>query len=130
MRIILAPVAAALFLSPLVASGQQASSAETRAVAAIGQCLVEGLPEGWREAHVIVDLPRPGAETVSEVRYLVALDSLEDQFEPFTPCNAGDPARRLMDARSALPQPRRDWTTLKLVLSPDGQFSLSYVYLK
>jgi hypothetical protein len=123
-------VVAALCLSPMLAFGQQASSAETRAVAAIGQCLLEGLPEGWKQAHVIVELPQPGADT-GDVRYLVALeDSPAEELEPFTPCNAKEPARRLMDARSALPSPRRDWTTLKLVLNNDGKFSLSYVYLK
>lgn len=130
MRSFVFAVAVVSCLAPALASGQQASSAETRAVAAIGQCLLEGLPAGWRQAHVILELPSAGAET-ADVQYLVArADAAEDVLEPFTPCNPNEPARALLIARDSVPQKRRDWTVMRLVLNNDGQFWLSYVYAK
>jgi hypothetical protein len=112
-------------VAPAAALAQQASSAEVDAMSEIAECLAEGLPTDWRQAHMIVELPEPGA-TSGNVQYLVARGEIKDKLEPFTPCDVGKPARALIDMRQTQPSERRGWTTAHIVLNPDGSFELNY----
>jgi hypothetical protein len=111
------------------AFGQAASQAETEAISAIGECLLEGLPSDWRLAQMIVELPEPLAATGS-AQYLVARGEIKDRLEPFTPCDVRKPARTLIEIRERQPPERRGWTAARLVLHPDGRFELNYDYPK
>ncbi len=122
----LARVAAlALLLAPFGAGAQQADTAEQETVTGIGQCLVQGLPDDWVAAHMIVDLPSPGAST-GKVRYLVARKGAEDNLESFTPCDTDMPARMLVELRDKQPLERQGWTSVRLVVERDGAFRLNY----
>jgi hypothetical protein len=116
-------------LAPATALAQQASRTEVDAMTEIAQCLAEGLPADWRQAHMIVELPEPGASS-GNVQYLVARGEIKDKLEPFTPCDVGKPARALIDMRQSQPSERRGWTTARVVLNPDGSFELNYDFPK
>jgi hypothetical protein len=128
MRNFLTVIAAFALAVPSVRA-QVASKAETRAVSTIVECLVEGLPEDWQRAEMIVELAKPGADT-GDVQYLVARATAPDKLEPFTPCDVRKPARTLLEARKTLAAKRRAWTGAKLVLLRDGKFALNYDYPK
>lgn len=117
--------ALALLLAPFGAGAQQANTAEQESITGIGQCLVQGLPEDWVAAHMIIDLPSPGAGT-GKVRYLVARKGAEDKLEDFTPCDTEMPARMLIELRGKQPIERRGWTSVRLVIERDGAFRLNY----
>jgi hypothetical protein len=115
---------------PAMVHAQGASREEVRAVEEIGECLLEGLPQDWRIAHVIVELAEPGADT-GRVQYLVGReDAPDNELEPFTPCDTRQPARRLLEVRKEQPADRRGWTTARLVINAYGEFSLTYDYPK
>lgn len=122
-------VIAALVMAAPAAMAQPASKAETQVVSTIVECLVEGLPEDWERAEMIVELAKPGAES-GDVQYLVARTESEGRLEPFTPCDVRKPARALLDARKSQAPNRRGWTAAKLVLQRDGKFGLNYDYPK
>ena len=122
-------MAALIAAAPAGALAQAASKAETRAVSTIVECLIQGVPEDWLRVEMIVELPKPLAES-GDVLYLVTRAEAEDKQEPFTPCDVRQPARTLIEARKALPSSRRNWTAAKLVLLRDGKFGLNYDYPK
>lgn len=129
-RVVARGIAAlAVALAPALASAQQASPEERKAVAAIAKCLAEGLPRQWQRVLMIVHLPSPGAQT-GDVQYLVAPAGAGGQLEPFTPCDVKRPTRLLLDLRQRLPAARRGWTSARLALEPDGRFALNYGYPK
>jgi hypothetical protein len=114
---------------PLAARAQQASKGETAAVQSIVECLVEGLPEDWLHAEMVVELAKPLAET-GDVQYLVVRQGAEDKPEVFTPCDVRKPARTLIEARKRQDPKRRGWISARLVLQRDGKFGLNYTYPK
>lgn len=116
-------------LAAFSAGAQEASPTEREAITQIAQCLVEGLPDDWVAAHMVVELPTPGAST-GGVRYLVARKGAEDQFEAFTPCDTSKPAEMLIDLRASQPRERRGWTSARLVVERDGSFRLNYDFPK
>jgi hypothetical protein len=111
------------------AFGQPANPSELEAVTQIARCLVAGLPDDWDAAHMVVELETPGAST-GKVRYLVARKEGQDQLEPFTPCDTGEPPRMLVGLREQLAADRRGWTLGRLVVERDGSFRLNYEYPK
>jgi hypothetical protein len=121
---VLAACSAAI-LVPCAASGQEASQNELQAVSEIAHCLVQGLPDDWAAAHLVVELKAPG-ENTGAVRYLVARKDDEDKFEPFTPCDTDKPASILIGLRELQPPERRGWTSARVVLERDGSFRLNY----
>lgn len=121
--------AAALLLAPFGAAGQQADTTEQETITGIGRCLVQGLPDDWVAAHMIVELPSPGAST-GNVRYVVARKGAEDKLEPFTPCDTDMPARMLVELRDKQPIERQGWTSARLVVERDGAFRLNYDFPK
>ena len=114
---------------PFAARAQEATKNETSAVQSIVECLVEGLPEDWVRAEMVIELPKPLAES-GDVSYTVVRKDAEDKPESFTPCDVRKPARTLIEARKRLEPKRRGWTSATLKLEPDGKFSLNYQYPK
>ena len=115
--------------APFGAQAQVASKGETSAVQSIVECLIEGLPEDWVRAEMVVELSKPGAES-GDVQYLAAREEAPDKPEVFTPCDVRKPARTLIEARKRQAPSRRGWTTARLVLERDGKFALNYEYPK
>jgi hypothetical protein len=111
------------------ASGQEAKPNEMQAVTEIAQCMVEGLPDDWVTAHMIVELANAGAST-GGVRYLVGRKDAQDQLEPFTPCDTEAPAKALIGLRDSQPADRRGWSSARLVVERDGKFRLNYDFPK
>jgi hypothetical protein len=91
--------------------------------------MVEGLPDDWVAAHMLVELETPGASS-GGVRYLAARKDAEDTLEPFTPCNAQTPARMLIGLRELQPPDRRGWISARLVVGRDGSFRVNYEFPK
>lgn len=116
-------------LVPFWAGAQEASDTERDVVTQIAQCMAEGLPDDWTAAHMVVELPSPGAST-GGVRYLVARKDAEDKLETFTPCDAQKPAKMLVDLRDKQPLDRQGWTSARLVFERDGSFRLNYDFPK
>ena len=112
-----------------IASAQPANPAELDTITQIAQCMVEGLPDNWVAAHMVVELSSPGAAT-GDVRYLVARKDAEDQLEPFTPCDTQTPANLLVELRDSQSEERRGWTGARLVVERDGTFRLNYDFPK
>ena len=111
------------------AFGQEANPNEMQAVTEIAQCMVEGLPDDWATAHMIVELATAGAST-GGVRYLVGRKEAQDQLEPFTPCDTESPAKILIGLRDSQPADRRGWSSARLVVERDGSFRLNYDFPK
>ncbi len=116
-------------LAPFSAGAQEANPTERETVTHIAQCLVEGLPDDWVAAHMVVELRSPGAAT-GGVRYLVARKDAEDKPEPFTPCDTSKPAQMLVDLRASQPRERQGWSSARLVVERDGSFRLNYDFPK
>jgi hypothetical protein len=116
-------------LAPFCVGAQEANVAERETITQIAQCLVEGLPDDWVAAHMVVELRSPGAST-GGVRYLVARKDAEDTLEAFTPCDASQPAQMLVDLRASQPGERQGWTSARLVVERDGSFRLNYDFPK
>ena len=127
-RLLLAAFAAAI-LAAGPASAQKANPNEMQAVTEIAQCMVEGLPDDWVAAHMIVELSAPG-ESTGGVRYLVARKDAEDKPEPFTPCSTDEPANLLIGLRTTQPGDRTGWVGARLVIERDGSFRLNYDFPK
>jgi hypothetical protein len=111
------------------AAAQEASIEETRAVTAIVECLVEGVPDDWARVRMLVELEKPGADTGSVV-YQVARADAPEEFKEFEPCDVRKPARLLLEARNSQSPERRGWNGARLLLQRDGKFGLSYDYPK
>ena len=118
----------ALFAAPhALAQAPTASEAENRAVSAIVECMVAGLPEDWRVATMEVNLEKPFDET-GGVRYRMARGSEELATEPFDPCDPKEPAKTLIDARKLQPEGRRGWIGARITVFRDGRFGIRYGY--
>src|SRR5947208_9152278 len=107
-------VLASILLAAPAALAQEANRIELDTINQIAQCLVAGLPEDWVAAHMRVQLPAPGAIT-GGVSYLVARQDAEDTLEPFTPCDADEPANLLIGLRAMQARERTGWTVARLV---------------
>ena len=118
---VLLPLAAAL--------AQQANEGEMEAINEIGRCLAQGVPADWVSAYMVVELEKPGDAT-GRVSYLVLRKGAEEQPEAFTPCDTERPPRLLVTLRDRQAPERRGWTTAKLILERDGNFSLNYDFPK
>ena len=118
-------LALCLALAPLADAAQGASDAQTTAVSSVAECLAGGLPEKWKRLQVIIELPKPLAET-GGVLYLVTLP--DDRTEPFKPCDPRLPPVRLLDLREIQPEKERGWIKLILTMQPDASFNLKYEY--
>ena len=77
-------LALCLALAPLAAAAQKADAAQVDAVSSAAECLALGLPEKWKQLQVVIDLPKPLADT-GGVLYLVTLP--DDRVTPFQPCD-------------------------------------------
>src|SRR2546421_13089167 len=108
MRHFLLAAFASALLAALPASAQEANPNEMQAITEIAQCMVEGLPDDWVTAHMIVELATVGASTGGG-RYLVGREDAQDQLEPFTPCGTQRPAKVLIRLREAQAAGRRRW---------------------
>ena len=115
--------------APGLALGQEANPNEMQVVTEIAQCMVEGLPDDWASAHMIVELVNAGAST-GGVRYLVGRKDAQDNLEPFTPCDTERPAKLLIGLRESQPADRRGWSSARLVVERDGKFRLNYDFPK
>ena len=123
-RLVLAAVAAALL--PFHAGlAQEANATQMDTITEIFRCMVQGLPQDWASAHMIVELEHPGDST-GKVRYLAFRKDAADTPESFTPCDSEGPPRALIGLREQEPVERRGWTTARLVLERDGNFRLNY----
>jgi hypothetical protein len=120
--------AAAVFAAR-AAWAQEANQNEMQAVTQIAQCMVEGLPDDWVAAHMLVELSAPGDST-GGVRYLAARKDAEDKLEPFTPCDTEKPAKMLVGLRELQPPERRGWISARLVVERDGSFRVNYEFPK
>lgn len=122
-------LAAAALLRFHAGLAQEANLSQTEAINEIARCIAQGLPEDWVNAHMIVDLERPGAST-GKVRYLVFRKDAEDKPESFTPCDTDGPPTILIGLRRMEPEARQGWTTARLVVQRDGNFRLNYDFPK
>jgi hypothetical protein len=116
-------------LASFCAGAQEANPTEREAITEIARCLVQGLPEDWVAAHMVVELRSAGAST-GGVRYLAARQGAESRLETFTPCDTSKPAQMLIDLRAQQPQDRQGWTSARLVVERDGSFRLNYDFPK
>lgn len=107
------------------ALAQEANAPQMEVISEIFGCMVQGLPQDWVSAHMIVDLERAGDAT-GKVRYLAFRKDAEDRPEFFTPCDTDGPPKALVSLREQEPVERRGWTTARLVLERDGNFRLNY----
>jgi hypothetical protein len=129
MRHFLLAALIAALVAARSACAQEANPAEMNAITQIAQCMLEGLPDNWAAAHMVVELSQPGG-TTGGVRYLVARKDAEDQLEPFTPCDTDKPATILVGLRDTQPPERRGWTAARLVVERNGSFRLNYDFPK
>jgi hypothetical protein len=106
-----------------------ASDAENRTVADIMNCFIVGLPEGWRQATMEINLAKPHDETGS-VRYVFTSEENTVPSEPFEPCDVKRPARYLIELRNAQPVARRGWIGAQVTILRDGRFGIRYGYPK
>ena len=106
-----------------------ASEAESRAVADITDCMVQGLPENWRQATMEINLDKPFDETGS-VRYVFTSQEDAAPSEPFQPCDVKRPARSLIELRQTLAPARRGWIGAQVTVLRDGRFGIRYGYPK
>ena len=106
-----------------------ASEAEGRAVADIIDCMVQGLPENWRQATMEINLEKPFDETGS-VRYVFTSQEDVAPTEPFTPCDVKRPARTVIELRNTLAPARRGWIGAQVTVLRDGRFGIRYGYPK
>jgi hypothetical protein len=106
-----------------------ASDAEARTVADIMDCFVSGLPEGWRQAIMEVNLDKPFDDTGS-VRYAFTRDDYTAPSESFQPCDIKRPARYLIELRDKQPESRRGWIGARVTILRDGRFGIRYGYPK
>jgi len=106
-----------------------ALDAEQRMVADVLNCFIVGLPEGWRQATMEVNLAKPHDETGS-VRYVFTSEENTTPSEPFEPCDVKLPARYLIELRSKLPESRRGWIGAQVTILRDGRFGIRYGYPK
>jgi len=124
MRWFLLAACIALLVAARGVAAQEANPKEMDAISEIARCLVEGLPDDWVTAHMVVKLRTPGAST-GGVRYMVARRE-EDKLESFTPCDTEKPANILIGLRETQPQERRGWIAVRLSVERDGSFRLNY----
>jgi hypothetical protein len=106
-----------------------ALEAENRAVADIVDCMVQGLPENWRQATMEINLEKPFDET-GGVRYLFSSEEGVAPTQPFQPCDVKRPARTLIELRQSLPPARRGWIGAQVTVLRDGRFGIRYGYPK
>ena len=106
-----------------------AADFETRAMADIVGCMVQGLPDEWYRATMEINLDKPFDETGS-VRYGFARREDEPPVEPFQPCDVKRPARTLIDLRSRLPRDKQNWIGVQITVLRDGRFGIRYGYPK
>ncbi len=122
--------AALLLAAPLAVHAQTASEAETALLAEIATCLAAGLPQDWRRAEMIVELPKPGAAS-GTASYLMMRNLSGGQYETFVPCTEMQPARKLtVDLRKLQPADRRAWKGARFIVHNDGKFDLTLDYAK
>ena len=108
---------------------REAADFETRAMADIVDCMVQGLPDVWYRATMEINLDKPFDETGS-VRYLFARTESEAPAEPFKPCDIKRPARTLIDLRGRLPRDRQGWVGAQVTVLKDGRFGIRYGFPK
>jgi hypothetical protein len=106
-----------------------ALDAENRTVADVLNCFVVGLPEGWVQATMEINLAKPFDETGS-VRYVFTREENTKPSEPFQPCDVKTPARYLIELRDKLPESRRGWIGAQVTILRDGRFGIRYGYPK
>jgi hypothetical protein len=125
-------IALALAAAQALAQGREdraASEPENRAVAEIIDCMVQGLPESWRQATMEVNLEKPYDET-GGVRYVFSREENVAPSEPFEPCDVKRPARALIELRNVQPEARRGWIGAQVTVFRDGRFGIRYGYPK
>jgi len=108
---------------------RDAADFETRAMADIVDCMVQGLPDDWYRATMEINLDKPFDETGS-VRYGFGRREDEPPVEPFQPCDVKRPARTLIDLRSRLPRDKQNWIGVQITVLRDGHFGIRYGYPK
>jgi len=108
---------------------RDAAEFETRAMADIVDCMVQGLPDEWYRATMEINLDKPFDETGS-VRYAFARHDGEPPVEPFTPCDVKRPANTLIELRNRLPSDRQGWIGAQVTVLKDGRFGIRYGFPK
>jgi len=108
---------------------RDAAEFETRAMADIVDCMVQGLPDEWYRATMEINLDKPFDETGS-VRYAFARHDGEPPVEPFTPCDVKRPAKTLIELRNRLPSDRQGWIGAQVTVLKDGRFGIRYGFPK
>ena len=123
-------ILAVLLLASTGAPAEELNEAQTKIVNEIAACLVAGLPPNWRQAEMLVDLEKPGAQTGS-ARYTMIRSLSGGQIETFRPCNEREPARKLVnEVRKLQPAERRGWTSARFTIQREGKFDLTFDYPK
>jgi len=108
---------------------REAADFETRAMAEIVDCMVQGLPDEWYRATMEINLDKPFDETGS-VRYGFARTEDEPPVEPFQPCDVKRPARTFIELRSRLPSDKQGWIGAQITVLKDGRFGIRYGFPK
>lgn len=95
----------------------------------IADCMLVGLPRGWRTAQVqVIQLSSDGKTREFEAKYFHT--SADEIPVPYRPCDAREPAMNVYRLNGALDADKRNWTRATLTLSSEGKFELKYDYSK
>ena len=95
----------------------------------IANCMLVGLPQGWRTAQVqVIELFYDGKKREFEAKY--AYTAGDGKLVAYIPCDAREPAVNVYKLNGALEPDKRDWSRATLTLSSEGKFDLTYEYPK
>ena len=95
----------------------------------IANCMLVGLPQGWRTAQVqVIELSYDGKKREFEAKY--AYTAGDGSPVPYIPCDAREPAVNVYKLNGALEPDKREWSRATLTFSSEGKFDLTYDYPK
>lgn len=95
----------------------------------IANCVLAGLPAGWKLAQVeVIEVGRGAKQREFEAKY--SYSGSDGKGATFTPCDLREPARNVYKLNEALAPDKRNWTKATLMLSSEGKFELQYDYPK
>jgi hypothetical protein len=95
----------------------------------IANCILAGLPAGWKLAQIeVIEVGRDAKQREFEAKY--SYSGSDGKGAVFTPCDLREPARNVYKLNEALEPDKRNWTKATLVLSSEGKFELQYDYAK
>ena len=99
---------------------------DNRLIERIFACLSPGLPQDWRKAWVVVT---SGASAPS-AKFYFSTTRRDSDGEELVPCSAQAITRSITGLNDRLPPPQRAWSKATLTIDSEGEYELTYDYLK